>query len=315
MRNINGAQHTPVEHSIAAPRSARYAPTMTNCVICGTRPEEGKGEHVWPAWFLKDADTAGRPAFAWSSNGQALLNRIDEPLHFDERQRLLVPACRPCNAILDTRFEKPAKDVVRRLAPNSWTGVAETQEWAAMGLWFAKILLLATHPLAHHQHPEINKHQIVGDWATKDYAWLIDGTPPPADLSLWAFRAEQKKGTSTAQVMLPKVVQLDDGNIARFPMTMITLDGICLTLVYHPGWPIDHPLVANGSAWELLHNPLKGNLADLPLMPFNSINWYRPSTVVLADGLKLDGTLPALGSFTGLPISGDLLDVIRSLSL
>ena len=32
---------------------------MVNCVICGIRPAVGKGEHVWPAWFLKDADAAG----------------------------------------------------------------------------------------------------------------------------------------------------------------------------------------------------------------------------------------------------------------
>ena len=55
---------------------------MVNCVICGIRPAVGKGEHVWPAWFLKDADAAGAPSFGWSSNGEALLNRDDEPLHF-----------------------------------------------------------------------------------------------------------------------------------------------------------------------------------------------------------------------------------------
>lgn len=287
---------------------------MVNCAICAIRRAVGKGEHVWPAWFLKDADAAGPPSFAWSSNGQALLNRDDEPLHFTERQRLLVPACRSCNATLDTRFEKPAKEIVRRLAPNSWVGGVEAREWAAVGLWFAKILLLATHPLALHQHPEINKHGIIGEWETEDFSWLIDGTPPPPGLSLWAFRAEQEKGTPTARVLLPKVVQLDDGGTTRFPMTMITLEGICLTLVYHPGWAIEHPLVAEGTAWELLHNAPKGDLADLPLLPFNAINWRRPSTVVLADGLRLDGTLPPLGTITDSPIPGNLFDVIKAAS-
>lgn len=287
---------------------------MVNCVICGIRPAVGKGEHVWPAWFLKDADASGAPSFGWSSNGEALLNRDDEPLHFAERQRLLVPACRSCNATLDTRFEKPAKEIVRRLAPNSWVGDAEAHEWAAVGLWFAKILLLATHPLAMHQHPKISKHRIIGDWETEHFSWLIDGTPPPPDLSLWAFRAEQEKGTPTARVLLPKVVQLDDGSTTPFPMTMITLEGICLTLVYHPGWAIDHPLVAEGAAWELLHNTPEGDLADLPLLPFNAINWRRPNTVVLEDGLRLDGTLPPLGVITGSPIPGSLIDVIRAAS-
>lgn len=81
-------------------------------------------------------------------------------------------------------------------------------------------------------------------------------------------------------------------------MTMITLEGICLTLVYHPGWTIEHPLTADGRAWELLHRPPKGDLADLPLLPFNAINWCRPSSVALADGLRLDGALPPLGTIT-----------------
>lgn len=287
---------------------------MVNCAICGIRPAVGKGEHVWPAWFLKDADTAGPPPFAWSSNGEALLNRDDAPLHFGKRQRLLVPACRSCNAILDTRFEKPAKEIVRRLASNSWVGEADAQEWAAVGLWFAKILLLATHPLALHQHPEINKHRIVGDWETEDFSWLIDGAPPPDALSLWAFHAEHEKGTPTARVLLPKVVQLDDGTTTRFPMTMITLEGICLTLVYHPGWAIEHPLVANGSAWELLHSAPNGDLGDLPLLPLNAISWHRPSTVVLAGGLRLDGSLPPLGTITDSPIPDTLFDVIQAAS-
>jgi hypothetical protein len=287
---------------------------MVNCAICAIRPAVGKGEHVWPAWFLKDADAAGPPSFAWSFNGEPLLNRHDEPLHLTERQRLLVPACRSCNATLDIRFEKPAKEIVRRLAPNSWLGEAEVQEWAAVGLWFAKILLLATHPLALHQHPKINKHRIIGEWETEHFSWLIDGAPPPAGLSLWVFRAEQEKRTPSARVLLPRVVQLDDGSITRFPMTMITLEGICLTLVYHPGWAIEHPLVAEGAAWELLHSPPKGGLADLPLMAFNAIHWRRPSTVVLADGLRLDGTLPPLGALTDAPIPGNLFDVIRAAS-
>ncbi|MCR2799487.1 hypothetical protein QNO21_10150 [Microbacterium sp. zg-Y818] len=287
---------------------------MNDCVICGIRPAAGKGEHVWPAWFLKDADASGPPSFGWSSNGEALLNRDHEPLHLPERQRLLVPACADCNANLNTRFEQPAKEVVRRLAPNTWTGAAKANEWAAVGMWFAKILLLATHPLALHQHPEINKHRIIGDWETEDFAWLIGGTPPPPGLSLWAFRADREKGAPAARVFLPKVVQLDDGSTTRFPMTMITLEGICLTLVSHPGWDIEHPLVAGGAAWELLHSAHKGDLADLPLLPFNAVTWRRPNTVVLADGLRLDGTLPPLGAITDSPVPGALIDVIRAAS-
>ena len=283
------------------------------CVICGVEPAFGKGEHVWPAWFLKDADAADPPSFAWSSNGVDLLGRSGEPLHFRERQRLLVPACRSCNAVLDTRFEKPAKDVVRRLVPNRWTGEADEQEWVSIGLWFAKILLLATHPLAHHQHPEINRHMIIGDWQSHDFRWLVNGSAPPTDLSLWVYRAEQNKGDPTARVLLPKAVQTGDGTTTIFPMTMITLDGISLTLVYHPGWAIEHPLISRREALELLHGARTADLEGMPLLPQNAIVWRRPNLVELMDGLQLDGTLPPLGVITDLPVPHNLLDSIKLL--
>ena len=55
---------------------------MVNCVICGIRPAVGKGEHVWPAWFLKDADAAGAPdeqehsVSAWRSVAKSAGTRV-----------------------------------------------------------------------------------------------------------------------------------------------------------------------------------------------------------------------------------------------
>ncbi|MGW9345985.1 hypothetical protein ACWGR3_31065, partial [Streptomyces albidoflavus] len=190
------------------PKSAPIRDTqrMEVCAICGTKPAYGKGEHVYPNWHLGDADRAGPPLFAWTSNGEALLNRDKQPLQFQNRQRLLLPACERCNSILNTRFEEPAKPVVRRLAPNQWTGFADASEWAAIGRWFAKILSFATHPRAHYQHPEINKHHIRGEWDTKHFSWLIDGSHPPTDLSLWVFRADLTKGTPMHRVWVPRSV-------------------------------------------------------------------------------------------------------------
>lgn len=69
--------------------------------ICGVNDAFGKGEHVFPNWYLGDADKAGPPLFAWSSNGTALVNRDKDPLQFQIRQRLLLPACESCNSILN----------------------------------------------------------------------------------------------------------------------------------------------------------------------------------------------------------------------
>lgn len=289
---------------------ARFA-LVTMCEICGLRPAYGKGEHVFPAWYLKDSDAAGQPKFGWSLNGEVLRNRDGDPLQFQQRQRLLLPACRECNAKLDTRVEKAAKAPVRALLVHGWTGELEAENWAAIGIWFAKILLFATHKSAQYQHPEINKNRIPGDWSTEDFAWLINGDPPPADLSLWVFRAKQVKGVPEAKALFPRSVKTSAGELTVFKMSTITLDGISVTLAYHPGWKVDHPLVESGDAWELLHSASAGDLSDLPLLPMNAIQWSRP-WLELADGVSLDSSLPHLGAIEDSPIPAALMDVIRA---
>lgn len=293
---------------MAAPR---YGAGVSMCEICGVQSAYGKGEHVFPAWCLKDADAAGQPKFGWSVNGQALLNRDGDPLQFQERQRLLLPACRDCNAKLDTRIEKAAKEPVRTLVASNWAGELDTGQWAAVGVWLAKILLFATHERAEYQHPEINRHRIVGDWNTEDFAWLVNGDPPPSDLSLWVFRASQTKGARQARVLFPRSVRTSDGELAFFKLSSLSLEGISVTLAWHPGWAVAHPLVTTGQAWELLHSPKTGNLADLPLLPMNAIEWSRP-WLELAEGVRLDGSLPRLGAITDSPIPTELINVIHA---
>lgn len=312
--------HPPKSCSMPAPPHAsllvklavlRYGAGVSMCEICGVRPPYGKGEHVFPAWYLKDADAAGQPKFGWTVNGQALMNRDGDPLQFQERQRLLLPACRECNAELDTRIEKAAKELVRTLVANNWSGELNAAHWTAVGVWLAKILLFATHKRAQYQHPEINKYRIVEDWNKEDFSWLVNGDSPPPDLSLWIFRASQTKGAREARVLFPRSVRTSDGELVSFKLSTLTLEGISATLAWHPGWAIAHPLVMSGQAWELLHSPKAGDLADLPLLPMNAIEWSRP-WLELAYGVRLDGSLPPLGEITDSPIPADLIDLIRS---
>lgn len=72
---------------------------------------------------------------------------------------------------------------------------------------------------------------------------------------------------------------------------MVTLDGICLMLLFHPGWAVRHPLVEEGIIWELLHSSQSGELASLPVLPYNAVSW-RSRDAELLDGVHLDGTLP-----------------------
>ena len=66
---------------------------MVNCVICGIRPAVGKGEHVWPAWFLKDADAAAGLVLETEERDDIYL-LLEEITHV-ARQPSLLPEMEP----------------------------------------------------------------------------------------------------------------------------------------------------------------------------------------------------------------------------
>ena len=181
------------------------------------------------------------------------------------------------------------------------------------GLRLAKIFLLVTHPLAMHQHPEINKHRIIADWETENFSWHIDSTPPPSDLSLWAFHAEQeRRGPRPYASCFPRWFNSTTAAPhTPFPMTMITLEGICLTLVYHPGWAIDHHLVAKGAAWELLHSAPKAiSPTSRCCRPTRSTGIAQTRSCSRTSFVST-AHFP-LGTITDSPIPGSLIHAIRA---
>ncbi len=263
------------------------------CVLCGIAPAVGQGEHIWPSWYLKYLDRLGSPVSGWSQNEVPITDREGAQIHPARRMRVLIPACESCNAELNRRFEVPAKPIIKRLAAKGWAGPATAEEWHIVGLWFAKILLLLGNPRARYEHPHVNEKAIRFEAGEPDISWLINQSPPPEGLSLWVFNASRNLDDRLFRVAVPRAVRTADGGTVPFHFMMVTLEGLSVTLLSHAGWPVEHPLVERGQAWELLHTPPSGDLSLLPRLSYQAVFW-RAFTATLAEGAQLGGDLPPL---------------------
>jgi len=283
----------------------------TTCALCLDAPAEGKGEHVWPSWYLRFLDLSGRPRSPWSSGGEPLVDRRGQPIHPERRQRVLLPACLSCNNELNRRFEVPAKTLIKRLAATNWVGHATAEEWRTIGLWFAKVLLLLGHPSARYEHPVIDDRAVRFRGALPTYHWLVNGGPPPASLSLWVFNASEAKEAATWVLPVPRTVYTSDGLSADYTFLRHGGRGLSATLLEHPGWPVDHPLVASGQAWELIHSPHAGDLSSLPPHSHEVISWRSCEATLKPDRTLGDG-LPPLQGYTTWPVVPEMMDVCSS---
>jgi hypothetical protein len=264
------------------------------CALCRLRPGIGRGEHVWPQWYLGDSDRLGPPASGWATNDVPITNRDGVQIHPAKRQRVLLPACTTCNGEMDRRFEKPAMPVIRRLKAAGWSGPATADEWGNVGRWFAKILLLLGNPQARYEHPAISDEVVRFGLGTPDISWLTNGEPPPEGLSLWVFRASAEPAAPTYRMSVPRLVRVPDGDPVTFHFLQVSMDGLSVTLLSHPGWTVQHPLVERGHAWELLRDPPEGgDLTLLPKLSRTVVQW-RASDWTLTPGARLGQGLPPL---------------------
>jgi hypothetical protein len=288
--------------SLAPPTACKHGPmgNYSTCAVCGVTPAStGQGEHVWPRWFLKAMDALGPPKNAWSVNGRPVTNRDGEQIHGTERQRVMLPACIACNSELNSRFEEPAKSAVGHLARNQWSGSYSNADWRAVGMWWAKVLLLLGHPQARIAHPYLDKIAVRFDGTPPDNSWMVKSSGPSSHLSLWVFNATMTCADSPFTLVLPSAVVAADGSRARCHVLSLATPGLCVTVVSHAGLRIDHPLVERGQAWELLHNPPSGDLSQLPQLAYDTITWVRGGAVQPAHvvGANQSSQLEALFSY------------------
>lgn len=267
------------------------------CALCLERPSSPDGEHVFPRWFLKMFPEEEGP-YTWYVNGEPVLTRDGSPRSHTSIGAVKLPMCQWCNGILDKRFEKRAKALLRSLMATSGNVSFTPAEGTTLGLWFLKTWLLLAHPAARDSEPGIAPHR----WGSMEeglFGWMIDDGPPPTGLSLWVFkRGEQlHEPPSTRRVALPTVVA--DGHEIEFRAMRAGVRFLDVSLVYHPDWKIEHPLEVEGRALRLWPpNPGRGvvDFSPLPEVDSREFAWLKGPRLQFAAGAFGRVDLPALSS-------------------
>lgn len=234
------------------------------CVLCLNRPSSPKGEHVLPRWLLKMFPSSEGPYSSYV-NGEPVRKRDGSPRMDKSLNRITAPMCSSCNGLLDTRFEKPGKPLVRRLFERDANVVFSPAEVRTLGLWFVKTWLLTAHPRAIDSQegiPSLAWNPVECELCS----WMIRDQAPPPGLSVWILRRAEEHGDQpeTRYVPLPTVVA--DGREIEFQVMRAGIRFLDVSLVYHPEWEIEHPLEDEGRALRLW--PPKAALAiDFSTLP------------------------------------------------
>lgn len=182
--------------------------------------------------------------------------------------------CRKCNGLLDATIEKPAKDLVRSLIPwdeqHAWPTLID-DECRALAKWVLKVGMLSAHPDVDHDNPVLNSDKgppkmipFHSEWID----WLRNGDDPPEGftvfLSLREVADEPPYQGAEYLIFLPRLAV--DGVDMYYATTSFGLRGLEFTIVWHPGWPIDNPLIDSGRAVVLWPSPSTVDLDALPLV-------------------------------------------------
>lgn len=262
--------------------------SVGTCPICLTTGDLTR-EHVWPSWFLQKMDKERVPPLGWSLNGQPLLDRYGDQIKGHKRQRIMMPVCEPCNSAMNRRIETPAMEVVGPLALSGWRGLYKREQWRAFGRWWAKVLLLIGHDEALLENPRLNKLVNLNFETNPDLRWLTDGSPVPDHLSVFVYNADFTKTGTEHELVLPAHVLFDVGTAADCHVLSLATPGLGIAVVSHPGVVINHPLVKNGRAWEVLHNPpRRGDIGNLKQVAPDIVRFLRGGSV--PEGHLVDGS-------------------------
>lgn len=196
-------------------------------------------EDVLPVWLLKRFPREDGPYELWHRDGRAL--KKDGTARPSEVSigKWKLPVCEPCNGTMNEMFEKPAKQIVRDVLGGELEELTEEQAHI-FGRWWVKTLLLLAHPRLVISTPG-NAPKPWGPHEPALYCWLPDRDDPPPGLSCWVMRQDHEKaGATRARVPLPTVIA--DGVTTVFRTKRTGIEWLDVSLVYHPGWPILHPM-------------------------------------------------------------------------
>lgn len=257
------------------------------CALCRIRPSSPTGEHVWPTWLLALFPESEGP-YTRYVNGWPETKRDGATARTQtSTERVKLPCCTECNAILDDRFERVAKPIVRRLMITDGHLTLSAEEAFTLGLWLLKTWLLLAHPAARSSDPGRSPRRWNLAMVPDDiYGWTVTGEDPPSGLSVWAVREIQTdSGRHIPPRRLPLPTVVADGRTVSFQVFRCAIRFLDVTLVYHPGWEIAHPLETEGRAARLWPNDgAMVSFATLPAVAVRDTVWIEGPTLTFAPG-------------------------------
>jgi hypothetical protein len=204
---------------------------------------------------------------------------------------------------LEILFEHKARPVIKKLLmPDGGAVVLSSDEALIVGMWLLKTMLLLAHPAAALCiQPEIALHRWDLAHVPDDlYSWMIGDQSSPSGLSVWIAKwRNAPEGDDTRAehcVILPTVVA--DGCTTAFNVKQAAVRLFEITLVYHPSWPIEHPLEVNGAATRIWPRSGLGqvDLAALSTVKLGAISWLVGPKLHFRPGTFGNVTLPPLAS-------------------
>lgn len=219
--------------------------------------------------------------------------------------------CRPCNDRLNQRFENlKAQPALRLLAKDEPSLNAEQTRLAA--LWFLKTWCLLSHPRTEYQASTPAPTVRWDGVPQAAWSWTVHDKEPPSGLSAWAFlhRDTQDRAGATPlapRLELPRVIA--DGIDQQFYVYDLTLQRVNVSVVWHPGWPIEHPAAAAGEVLQLWPLAAGTTIDRLPDLDHRPIRWATGPILRFLPN-AYDGTLPPLTP--GLPPASQVMDRLES---
>jgi len=295
-----------VRHLLIIKREAKCVPRQFDgriCVLCGFRPSSPTGEHAWTKWFLSLFPESEGP-YTRYINGEPEKKRDGSSIRTQtSAERVKLPCCVECNGIMERRFEPLAKAILRRVMDEEGLLTLDAGEARVLGLWLVKTWLLLAHPAARGSMPGQSPRR----WDLRQipddiYTWIVTGTEPPPGFSLWVARADHEHPSRVESRRIPVPIVVADGRTTAFQVFRCGVRFLDVTLAYHPGWEIAHPLEIERRAlrlWPFDRSPV--NLGSLPAVPTRDTVWIDGPTLEFAPGHYGAVPLPPIGA------DGDLM--------